>query len=85
MGGAYGAYKTKEKCLQGVCRSYLQVREHLNGLDIDGRMILMLFFSLNKMVWETIYWFCPAREGERWWAAVNATMNSLVSSNAAIL
>jgi hypothetical protein len=65
--------------LAGFGSTNLKVREYLNGLDINGRTILMLIF-LKKIVRETIYWFCPARDWERWWAVVNAR----VSSNAAV-
>lgn len=42
MGGAYGTYEEKEKYLQYFGSSNLKVREHSNGLDIDGRIILTL-------------------------------------------
>jgi hypothetical protein len=40
MGGACSAYGRKERCVKGFGGGNLKERDHLEGPDVDGKIIL---------------------------------------------
>jgi hypothetical protein len=68
-------YERQERCIQGDQKE----RDRLEGLDIDGRIILKCIFK----TWDgDMDWIDLAQARDRWRALVNAVMNLWVSLNA---
>ena len=49
----------------------MYTRDHLEGPDIDGRIILRWIFR----TWDVGVWSELAQDRDRWWTHVSAVMN----------
>ena len=72
MGGACGTYGRQERCIQGFGVWSLRVRVHLENLDVDGRILKLVFKKWNLRGMD---WITEAQDRDRWRALVNAVMN----------
>jgi hypothetical protein len=63
----------KEQMQTGFRRRNLKGRYHLEGLDVEEKMILK--WILNKYVWRVLTGFIWLKTGTRWQAVVNTVMN----------
>jgi hypothetical protein len=65
-------YRGQDRCIQGSGGGNLTERDHLEGPDVDGRIILRWIFGKGE---EGLDWIELAQDRHRWRALVNAVMN----------
>jgi hypothetical protein len=64
MSGAFSMHEGDEKCVQIFGLVSLKVRNNLEDLGLDGRII-----------WEGVDWIHLAQDRGWWWALVNTVMD----------
>jgi len=73
MGGPCNTYRGEVRCIQGCGGEKLKDRDHLEGLGVDGRIILRwIYRKWFGATWTGLIWF---QNRDRWWALVNEVMN----------
>jgi len=56
-GGAYGAYGGQDRCIQGIGGGNLREKTHLEGLGVDGKIVLKWKFKKwNGELWTGLIW-----------------------------
>jgi hypothetical protein len=64
MGWACGTYGSQERSIQGFCRGDIRERDHLEDLDVDGRIILSLIFKKwDTETWTGLAWLSIGTDG----------------------
>jgi hypothetical protein len=72
MGWTFGTYGNQENCIIVFWWGDLTQGDHLEDLDVNGRIILKWILKRWAGVMD---WICLARNSDWWRAFVNAVMN----------
>ena len=66
MDGTCSKYGREERCIQGFGGEASE-RDHLEDLDLDGRIILRrIFMKWNVQVWTGLIWLRIGTAGGHW-------------------